>query len=120
MKQIALLTKSGFFILALGCSLGSLAQPQDFNSDISEKLDKAAERLGLTPEQTDRFFETVPRQMAEKRAQKKKFGDAKRTLYESHRAEMIEILNPDQLLMLDGMIKRRQMKHFKKGRREDL
>ena len=114
MKRFDSVLKSCLFMLALGCSIGSWAQPQDVDGKLSEKLDKLGERLGLTPEQSDRFVEAMPRQMVEKRALRKEFGDAKRALKKRHRAEMGEILNDDQMLMLDGMIARRQMKYQKK------
>ncbi len=116
MKRFDSMLKSCLFMLALGCSIGSWAQPQDVEGKLSEKLDKLVERLALTPEQSDRFVEAMPRQIGEKRALRKEFGDAKRALKKRHRAEMGEILNDDQILMLDGMIKRRQMKYQKKAR----
>jgi hypothetical protein len=119
MKRFDPMLKSCCFILFLGCSLGVWAQPQDLNGELSENLDKLVERLGLTPEQSDRFVEAMPRQMVEKRALRKKLGDTKRELHKRHRAEMTEILNPDQLLMLDGMLKRRQIKYRKKDWRRD-
>lgn len=119
MKRFDSMLKSCLFMLALGCSIGSLAQPQGVDGKLSEKLDKLVERLGLTPEQSERFVEAMPRQMVEKRALRKKFGDTKRELHTRHRAEMTEILNPDQLLILDGILKRRQIKYHKKDRRRD-
>jgi hypothetical protein len=116
MKRFDPVLKSCFFMLALGWSIGAWAQPQDINGKLSEKLDMLVERLSLTPEQSDRFAEAMPRLMVEKRALRKEFGDAKRALKKRHRAEMGEILNDDQMLMLDGMMKRRQMKYRKKAR----
>jgi len=45
MKRFDSMLKSCLFMLALGCSISSWAQPQDVEGKLSEKLDKLVERL---------------------------------------------------------------------------